>query len=307
VHIFLKFKRQNSIYRFLINSLKVMKRRWKNKEKDPMQPCDALKRIVLQHYGKFDAGEQGDSIKDIYSLEEGVIIIGNDPEEWFEDHDSILAFIKAGGSSKLDIQVHNIKAICEGSVGWTMDRVTVILPNGKKIPVRHTRIFHKENGSWKLVHLHVSIAVPNDRIGKWSYTNSLTSGNDQAKGVTRIQLSAELKYLILQLYGNEESGGLLDVARRLYSRQDDVIVIGSEPNNRYEGYESIIHFYEAASAAVMKIEIDNLQAYREGIVGWVVYLVKAKLPNGIEIPVRHILTSLIKKMMDGKLCTRIFP
>ena len=57
----------------------------------------------------------------------------------------------------------------------------------------------------------------------------------------------------------------------------------------------------------MKIEIDNLQAYREGIVGWVVYLVKAKLPNGIEIPVRHILTSLIKKMMDGKLCTRIFP
>jgi hypothetical protein len=130
-----------------------------------MQPCDELKNIVLRHYGKFDSGGQSDSIQDIYSLQEGVVIIGNDPKEWFEDRESILSFMKAGGSSKMDIQVQNIKSYCEGTVGWTMDRVTVKLPSGEELPVRHTRIFHKENDVWKMVHLHVSIAVPNESIG----------------------------------------------------------------------------------------------------------------------------------------------
>ena len=130
-----------------------------------MQPCDELKNYVLRHYGKFDSSEQADAIKEIYSLQEGVTIIGNDPNEWFEDRDSIAAFMQAGGSSKMNLVVQNLKAYSEGSVGWTVDRVTVKLPNGIHLPVRHTRIFHKEDGAWKMVHLHVSIAVPNESIG----------------------------------------------------------------------------------------------------------------------------------------------
>jgi hypothetical protein len=131
-----------------------------------MQPCDELKNIVLHHYGNFDSGGQADSIKDTYSLEEGVVIIGNDPNEWYDDRDSLLAWIKAGGSVKAEITVHNLKALSEGSVGWTMDRVSVRLPNGVEVPIRHTRIFHKEDGAWKMVHLHASIAVPNEKIGE---------------------------------------------------------------------------------------------------------------------------------------------
>lgn len=131
-----------------------------------MKPCDELKNIVLQHYGKFHSGEQAQSIQDIYSRQEGVVIISNDPNEWFDDRSSIEAFIKAGDSSHLDIEVLNVAAYSEGNVGWTADRVTVKLPNGFELPVRHTRIFHQENGDWKMVHLHVSIAVPNESIGK---------------------------------------------------------------------------------------------------------------------------------------------
>ena len=129
-----------------------------------MQPCDELKNIVLRHYGKFDTGDQAETIQEIYSLQEGVVIIGNDPKEWFDDRESILAFMKAGGSSKLEITVQNIKAYCEGTVGWTMDRVKVRLPSGVEIPIRHTRIFHKEDDLWKMVHLHVSVAVPDESM-----------------------------------------------------------------------------------------------------------------------------------------------
>ncbi len=130
-----------------------------------MQPCDELKNSLLQHYGKFHTGEQAHSIQDTYSRQEGVVIINNDPNKWFDDRSSIEAFIKAGGSYQLEIEVQNLVAYCEGSVGWTADRVTVSLPSGVRIPVRHTRIFHQEEGAWKMVHLHTSIAVPNETIG----------------------------------------------------------------------------------------------------------------------------------------------
>lgn len=129
-----------------------------------MQPCDELKNIVMQHYGEFHSGEQAHSIKDTYSRQEGVVIIGNDPKEWFDDRESIITFMKAGGSSKMEITVQNIKAYCEGTVGWTMDRVKVRLPNEVELPIRHTRIFHKEEGMWKMVHLHVSVAVPDEKM-----------------------------------------------------------------------------------------------------------------------------------------------
>jgi ketosteroid isomerase-like protein len=99
--------------------------------------------------------------------------------------------------------------------------------------------------------------------------------------------SAELKSLVLQLYEKEASGGLFDFAMRLYSRQDGVLVIGSEPGDRYEGYESIIRFYEAAGAAGLEIKVDDLKAYCEDSFGWVVDSVTARLPIGIEVTVRH--------------------
>lgn len=101
-----------------------------------------------------------------------MVIISNDPNEWIDERSSIEAFFKAGGSSQLDIEVQNLVAFCEGSVGWTADRVTVMLPNGIGSPVRHPLIFNQEEGAWKMVHLHTSIAVPNESIGKKKYGNN---------------------------------------------------------------------------------------------------------------------------------------
>jgi len=66
----------------------------------------------------------------------------------------------------LDIKVDVLKAYCEGNIGWTVDRVRLKLPNGVELPIRHTEIFQKENDGWKIVHNHVSIAIPNESIGE---------------------------------------------------------------------------------------------------------------------------------------------
>jgi SnoaL-like domain len=129
-----------------------------------MQSCEELKNLVLRHYGKFSSGSQSETIHEMYSLQDGVVIIGAGPDEWFDDREGILRVIKEGSTTKLDIHVQNLKACCEGSVGWTMDRVLVKLPNGVEIPIRHTRIFQQEDGTWKMVHLHVSMGVSDERM-----------------------------------------------------------------------------------------------------------------------------------------------
>jgi ketosteroid isomerase-like protein len=131
-----------------------------------MQPCDELKNIVLQNYEKLAYGKVLEVVRSTYSPQEGVIVVGTDPNEWFEGFDSILHFYGSSEGHRLDVKVDVLKAYCEGNVGWTIDRVTVKLPNGVELPIRHTHIFHKENGAWKIVHNHVSIAVPNDKIGE---------------------------------------------------------------------------------------------------------------------------------------------
>ena len=98
-------------------------------------------------------------VQSTYSHQEGVTVIASQPQDWYEGYDSILHFYTPADGTGLNIQVDVVKAYCEGSVGWTVDRVKLKLPNGEELPVRHTRIFHKENGAWKLVHNHVSVAV----------------------------------------------------------------------------------------------------------------------------------------------------
>jgi len=74
-------------------------------------------------------------------------------------------FYEPFGSSRLEIMVKILKAYSEGSVGWTVDQVMVRLPNGAKLPMRHARVFHREDGAWKCVLNNISIVVPNESVG----------------------------------------------------------------------------------------------------------------------------------------------
>jgi hypothetical protein len=124
-----------------------------------MQPCDELKDILLQNFQKEGTGKIIEVVQNSYSHEEGATIIGSDFKHWFEGYESIYNFYAPADGTPLYIRVDMLKAYCEGTVGWTMDRVWLKQADGSEIPIRHTRIFHKEDGTWKIVHNHVSIAV----------------------------------------------------------------------------------------------------------------------------------------------------
>ena len=96
---------------------------------------------------------------------EGGSIIGSAPDEWWtgdatrEGWDAILHAFREMG---VRIIPGNPEAYVDGSFGWVVDRTAVRSRAGAEVPTRMTAIFRSECGAWKLVHVHHSIAVPNE-------------------------------------------------------------------------------------------------------------------------------------------------
>jgi hypothetical protein len=131
-----------------------------------MQPCDELKNLIIQLYASEASGRLFDFARQLYSSQEGVVVIGSDPNDKYDDHQAIIRFYQATSAAGLEIEVSEIKAYCENEVGWVIDQVIAKLPNGVEVPVRHTYVFHKEGYTWKIVHAHISVGIPDDEIGK---------------------------------------------------------------------------------------------------------------------------------------------
>jgi hypothetical protein len=52
----------------------------------------------------------------------------------------------------------------EGTVGYVVDEPTLFYPDGSGIRTRLTGVWHQEDGAWKLVHMHVSVGVPDEEV-----------------------------------------------------------------------------------------------------------------------------------------------
>jgi len=99
------------------------------------------------------------------SQHEGVLMIGTDPNDWWEGYATILETIQpqleslAGSSCE-----GNLRAYVEGTVGWFADNLVWNLPNGAILPARLTGVCHKEDGDWKIVQWHLSLGVPDEQL-----------------------------------------------------------------------------------------------------------------------------------------------
>ena len=120
----------------------------------------------------FQAASRGDSsvIDRHVSHEAAVRLIGSDPAEWLAGAD-VAEFLRgevtrSGGKAKFSPA--DTEAFAEGTVGWATTHLTITLPDGRSVSPRWSAVFHKEDGAWKFVQTHASIAVPNDQIG-WVY------------------------------------------------------------------------------------------------------------------------------------------
>jgi SnoaL-like domain len=128
-----------------------------------MQDSPDLRNIINSW---FDAAAKGDAgWRDHHvSQVSGLRIVGTDPDELLQGAQAY-EFLKDEAAmigGRVAIEVRDVEAFEEGSVGWGLALPEITLAGGLKVSPRWSAVFHKEGVDWKLVQLHASVAQANE-------------------------------------------------------------------------------------------------------------------------------------------------
>jgi hypothetical protein len=122
----------------------------------------AIREGILRFYERFSAGETR-GFAEVISRVPGVSVIGSGPgeghdgrDEWIEAYDAMV------GGLGLVLRGEDPRGYADGEVGWGTDTPSFLLPDGRRLPTRLTAVLHREDGVWKIVHLHFSVGVPDE-------------------------------------------------------------------------------------------------------------------------------------------------
>ena len=126
-----------------------------------MNQAEAVKAAVLRLYGAIGSTDL-EAISNQFSTGPDVLAIGTDAHEWWVGHSSIVEGLRRQfeGAAKRSIVPGELVAHAEGTLGWASDRRTRQMPNGKEITIRETFVLRLEDGEWKIVQFHASLATP---------------------------------------------------------------------------------------------------------------------------------------------------
>jgi ketosteroid isomerase-like protein len=133
-----------------------------------LEQSDDLKDLTLRFY---EATATGDLpfLERYLSRQEGAVFLGTDPHERWEGFRAFVEAMRAqaeaqwGAAAGMQIIPGQPQAYQEGNVGWVIDCEPLVrLPDGLEMPFRSSWVFRREDGEWKLVHVHASIGVRNE-------------------------------------------------------------------------------------------------------------------------------------------------
>ena len=97
---------------------------------------------------------------------ESCVVIGTAPDEWWEDYAAALEPIRkqmASVGDAVELRAGDVRAYREGEVGWVADQPTLKVGSVAAL-CRHTSVFVREGGEWRIVQHHFSIGVSNDDV-----------------------------------------------------------------------------------------------------------------------------------------------
>ncbi len=125
-----------------------------------MRESTAVLDAMLRFYDRLSASDVASF--DQLVAHDAALIIGTAPGEWVTERDRMRFGFEAedlrletGGSAV---------AYEEGSMGWVADEPVFSFPDGSSTKTRLTAVFRREADDWALVHMHVSVGVPDEEV-----------------------------------------------------------------------------------------------------------------------------------------------
>jgi SnoaL-like domain len=134
-----------------------------------MAPSTEIRDTVLEFCRHMLAGE-ADEANDLISRDPSLVFIGS-AGEWVDDQDALRAGRLDPGEG-LEPSAKPV-AYANGDVGWYADNATWHFADGTSAEMRMSAVLQHENEGWRIVHAHLSVAVPDDQCvmlqRRWKY------------------------------------------------------------------------------------------------------------------------------------------
>jgi len=124
-----------------------------------MTPSPEIRDTMLQIYRHMLAGE-GDAANELISRDPALVFIGS-AGEWIDDQTTLRAGTQVPGEG-LEAGP-NPTGYANGDVGWFADQPTWLFADGTRAEMRLTAVLQHEPAGWRIVNMHMSVAVPDDQ------------------------------------------------------------------------------------------------------------------------------------------------
>ncbi len=128
-----------------------------------MRESPAVTAAMLRYYDRISASDVA-AFDELVSSDPSTLVIGTAPGEWITERRRLRFGFEAEGVRMLPGE--RPTGYEEGAVGWFVDEPRFSFPGARDLRCRLTSVMRLEDGHWKLVHMHVSVGVPDGEVAE---------------------------------------------------------------------------------------------------------------------------------------------
>jgi hypothetical protein len=131
-----------------------------------MEQSEDVRRLLSSLVETFGTAEMASAFTGAIAAEPGVLMVGTDPAEWWDDPEKLLDAMRAqstelGGGAAT---VSHAEGWVQGEIGWGAVKANLVFPDGSAAQLRITATLARRPGGWKIVQGHASVGAPNEEI-----------------------------------------------------------------------------------------------------------------------------------------------
>ena len=123
-----------------------------------------VERLAVAWLAGMKAGDAA-AVAALFAEHEATTVIGNGADQWFtgDAYTGRRLRDSLGEHGGIPFEPGPMTGWAAGDVGWFAGQVTIVFP-AATIPLRMTGVAVRQDGTWRLVQLHVSAAVSDDDL-----------------------------------------------------------------------------------------------------------------------------------------------
>ena len=131
-----------------------------------MEQSEDVRSALSSLIETFGTPRMGSVFTDAISTEQGMLVVGTDPAEWWDNPDDLLRALQQQ-SAELQGAVATVshsEGWVEGDIGWGAVKADIVFPGGPAVMMRITAMMARRSGGWKIVQFHGSVGAANEEV-----------------------------------------------------------------------------------------------------------------------------------------------